>query len=320
MFTIRPFNPTEAEYHAIIAINQAVWPDYPEDITEWQHADRSRDPNYVYQRLVVEQAGEIIAVGGYGETPGSYRPGKYFLDIMVLPDYRRQGIATAVYEHILKALADKNLTLLIADTREDQPAGLMMLKKYGFQQVMREPRSHLDVSIFDWSKFSMVPEKVAARNIQIYSVAELQVKDSDWLTKYWELRWVIAQDIPHSDPPTKLPLEQFEKRLQSPSFRAEARFVAVDNQAGDMPYVGVSELSVSPADQERFYTNITGVIRSHRRKGIATALKLKAIAYAQQNGAKLIETENEENNPMYQLNLDLGFKPQPAWLLFEKHF
>jgi hypothetical protein len=32
----------------------------------------------------------------------------------------------------------------------------------------------------------------------------------------------------------------------------------------------------------------------------------------------LIETYNEENNPMYALNLALGFKPQPAWLEFEK--
>jgi hypothetical protein len=41
-------------------------------------------------------------------------------------------------------------------------------------------------------------------------------------------------------------------------------------------------------------------------------------AFAQEIGAKFIETNNEEHNPMYQLNLQLGFQPQPADLDMEK--
>ena len=52
--------------------------------------------------------------------------------------------------------------------------------------------------------------------------------------------------------------------------------------------------------------------------GIATALKLHAIRFAKKEGIELIETENEENNPMYQLNVQLGFRPLPAWVEFEK--
>ena len=35
-------------------------------------------------------------------------------------------------------------------------------------------------------------------------------------------------------------------------------------------------------------------------------------------GIEWIETSNEENNPMYQLNFRLGFEPAAAWLDFEK--
>lgn len=72
------------------------------------------------------------------------------------------------------------------------------------------------------------------------------------------------------------------------------------------------------ADKGKFLTGLTGVVANHRRKGIAAALKLRAIKYAHQHGVKVIETGNEENNPIYQINLMLGFQPQPAWIDFEK--
>ena len=55
-------------------------------------------------------------------------------------------------------------------------------------------------------------------------------------------------------------------------------------------------------------TGHTGVARSHRRKGIATALKVVALESARQLGIKFVVTGNEENNPMLQLNLRLGFR------------
>jgi hypothetical protein len=45
---------------------------------------------------------------------------------------------------------------------------------------------------------------------------------------------------------------------------------------------------------------------------------VQAINYAQMLGIESIETDNEENNPMFQLNLRLGFKPIPAWVSYHK--
>jgi GNAT superfamily N-acetyltransferase len=59
-------------------------------------------------------------------------------------------------------------------------------------------------------------------------------------------------------------------------------------------------------------TSFTGVFKTYRRRGIALALKVRSIQYAQSLGTRLIIANNEENNPMYQINLALGFQPQPA--------
>ena len=66
------------------------------------------------------------------------------------------------------------------------------------------------------------------------------------------------------------------------------------------------------------YTGLTGVLRSHRRRGVATALKVTALSFAKKRSVKFVKTDNEENNPMYDLNMQLGFKPQPAYVDYEK--
>ena len=66
-------------------------------------------------------------------------------------------------------------------------------------------------------------------------------------------------------------------------------------------------------------TGLTGVRREYRRRGIATALKVMALQFARENGYTEIVTDNEENNPMFQINLQLGFEPQPASLDYVRH-
>ena len=107
-----------------------------------------------------------------------------------------------------------------------------------------------------------------------------------------------------------------------PNFRMDAHFVAVDKhkstQTSVWEIVGVSQIGINPATPDKVQTWLTGVRRAYRRLGLATALKLQAIAFVQTHGARYIETDNEENNPMYTINMTLGFEPQPAWLEFQK--
>lgn len=73
------------------------------------------------------------------------------------------------------------------------------------------------------------------------------------------------------------------------------------------------------ASDDHLDTGLTGVRRAWRRKGIALALKLRAIAYARSVGAPVIRTENATTNQaMLAINEALGFAKQPAWITFVK--
>ena len=317
MFQIRPFDYTAQDYNAVLAVSNAVWPDLGETVALWQHRDDARDKNYFYQRFVVTDTAQVLAVGFCMETAWLYRPGKYFLRIDVHPAHERQGIGTALYDHMRQLLAKRDLapTMLVSHTREDKPQGFHFLEKRGFAQVMRSPVSKLVVANFDATKFAGVLEKVRAAGIGLYSVAELATFDADWQRQLYELDWICTQDEPLPDAPTRPPFEEYVNLIfNQPNFLPGASFVALEQGQ----YVGMTTCTRSASNPSLISTDFTGVLRTHRRQGIATALKLLTIDYAQRYEFALIETGNEEHNPMLQINVALGFQPEPAWVDFQK--
>lgn len=320
IMNIRPFNYEDADYRAIVAIANAIHPDTPSSVTAWKHFDSNRQEQHLFQRFVAEGSAangngrKVVATAAYGHTPWSFAPDKYFVNVQVDPEAQNQGIGSGLYDFVMDQLRSRQPAKLVSFTREDREVAVRFLERRGFRQVMRIPVSRLDSTIFDVARFEQKLARVEQSGIAVKTLRELSEQDADWKHKVYELEWECVQDVPSTDPLTKQPFEQFEKRtLGSPNLLPDAWFVAVD---GDR-YVGLSVLWKNLTTDRLLETGLTGVVRSHRRRSIATAMKVRAIQYAQTHGGAAIVTDNEENNPMFQLNLQLGFEPQPAHLDFE---
>ena len=84
-------------------------------------------------------------------------------------------------------------------------------------------------------------------------------------------------------------------------------------------YIGSTNLYLYPkAEPNKAWTGGLGILKEFRRKGIATAIKIKAIEALLKKGITEIRTDNEEHNPMYKINVELGFKPVPFSLEYMK--
>jgi len=312
--TIRPFNYSDADYQEICDVWNAVWPDRPGVPQAIKESDKRRDPKYYFQRLVVEDGEGIVASAIYGESDWTHVPGKFFISVQVHPDHQRQGVGTALYDHIISDLAERSPTIFEAHAREDKAEGINFLEGRGFRKTLKDQMSDLKVADFDPAPFAWAQDRMAEIGVEIRTVAELEAGGVDWKREMWELEFELLQDVPTDDPVTKQPFERWQEWLTHPGFIPEAYFIAIK----DGRFIGVTSLWQSLAEKDKLHTELTAVVRSLRRKGIATALKARAIECARERGARVIRTENEENNPMYDLNVRLGFRPVPAWWTYRK--
>jgi len=304
-------------YEQALSVKNNVWPNYIEDKEEWIHYDVNYDPKYFYQRLALTKNEKVVATGQVCEPWWSHKPGKLYFEINVLQGFRNQRIGTNILKYIEDILLKRKGDKLTVNTKEDQLEGVRFLENRDFSVILREPESILDVRNFNFDKFDFTDRKINSEKLTIKSLHELKSTDANWKQKLYDLYCTIMRDVPSDDEFTERTIENLEKqKLKAPGFEPKAYFIAIDNGQ----YVGQSSLWRQKSNPKEFWTDLTGVVQSHRRKGIALALKIKTVRFANQTGAEYIVTDNEENNPMLKINQLLGFVPRSAWLTFEKKY
>ena len=309
---MRATDRSDADYDAIASIWNANWPEYPKRGAQYRHSDEKMDGSKVIERLVAERDDDIVGTGYLRQETDSVASGKFLLYAQVLPASQRQGIGGALLNELIEAALSQGATILQSFTREDRPECVEFLRRRGFEVSMREQNSELDLTAFDVGKYAELLRSVADSGIRILPVSELAGTDPDWKRRLWELNGEIIPDVPDDDVLVNEPFEEFAKLFEHPDYLPDGYFVALD---GD-EYIGLSSVWRRQLKEAELYTRLTGVVRSHRRRGIATALKVTAADYGRSRGARKIVTDNEENNPMYLLNVALGFRPTHAWLQF----
>ena len=318
-FEIRAFKHTDADYEDWVALDNRIWTDYFITVESRRHWANTVPKKAKWRWWMVEEKGQVLATADHGRDLYNARAGSFMLNINVEPRARSRGVGASLYDHCLTQLRAEHIDVRFVNgfTKEDMPDAIRFLEARGFERVLREPFSRLQVQDFGPAPFQSKVQQTTELGIKIKTLEELQSSVPDWKEQFYRLKVDVLTDIPSADPFQPHSFAEFSQQtFEDPEFAPKTVWIAVQ----DGNWLGFTELTIHEEAPQKGYTGLTGVRPSARRNGIATALKLRALGHAQKRGLETVQTDNEENNPMFKLNLALGFNPIPARLHYRREF
>ncbi|MFN8443531.1 MAG: GNAT family N-acetyltransferase [Caldilineaceae bacterium] len=302
---IRPARP-ETDIPGIAAVVNAFEspPVTLEIVQEWF---TQTAPGRITQRLVaVDTQYEVIGYSVVFHAPWS-PDFHFYVWVGVDPAWRGQGIGTALYAEAQTFLRGERATQLTSEILDNDPVALAFAQRRGFTIDRHHFASVLDIGSFDETPYQSVIPTLEAAGIRFCSLADFQ-DTQEARQKLHAVNTITDQDIPGWEGPG-LSFAEFEQWVCNSSwYRPDGQLIAIDGEE----WVGMCTIQLRPETQGAYNVH-TGVVRSHRGRKIALALKLVAIRYARTHGVQTLHTNNDSfNAPMLAINRKLGYRRQPG--------
>jgi mycothiol synthase len=275
---------TDADLAGWIAVWNAITPREParlEDVK--RRIERQAERLY----LVADKAGGIVGAGFAGP---SQSPERTAVAVRVLPEQRRRGIGSALLELVSSHASALSAGWLSGMVFEDDPASIGWARHRGFEEYDRQVELSRDLRAVEH-------EPSPPPGIELVELTEERLQDAYtvWVEGY--------PDMPLS-PPIQAPSyeEWLEEEVSGP-----VTFVALDQGR----VVGAAAL-LGRTDGLAEH-GLTAVRRTHRGRGVATALKQALVQWASQHGYRELSTWTQDGNAAMQaVNLKAGYRPRPA--------
>jgi len=241
--------------------------------------------------LTAEEAAEgngtsfLHEAGGFAFVGPSSVTGSAFAMVRVHPDARRRGIGSDLLAAVREGARVLGRESVWGRVRDSE--SLVFVGKRGFAEVTQEVNVLREVQPGDG--------EVAD------GIAELR---DEHLGEVYEL---CVETIPEIHVPLPGEAPPYDQWLEHELRQASAGFVALDDGA----VVGYARLYETGLPH-RLEHGLTAVRRSHRRRGLATALKRAQIRWAADHGYReLVSDMVEGNAAMRAVNERLGYRSLP---------
>lgn len=253
---------------------------------------KERQPERLY--LLAEEEGRAVGLALVAPTDS---PNRRYIGVRVLPDRRRRGIGSALYEPALAHTRALEPEWISTQVSEADPDSVTWAERRGFEESSREVEL-----VRKLRGDEEAPPPPAG--IEIVEVTP------DLHEAAYELTKEAWEELPV---PVPLEVAPFEVWLEE-DMPGPIAFAAIED-GGLVGFAGLIARDV-PGLLEH---GLTATSRTHRRRGIATALKQTQIAWAAANGYReLITFTQDRNEGMQAINFALGYEEQPAWITMRR--
>ncbi len=304
----------DIDYASLASIYGRIWPRFPVDPGVLRKMDRRRLTLGPAVRQVAVVRGQPVALAEAFRSPYYAERGHFQVRVGAVPGYRDRATFARLSEALESALAPYDPTRLVTCASDNDAAALAFAYSQGYELFQRETEFGLYLPAFEPRPYVPKLEKPAAFGIEILPVAAL-AQDPHRDRRLWELDAELFSQIP-GEQGSRPEFEPWrEEVLERDDFLDEGSFVARDRKSGE--YVGVTFLfAEEPKDAT---IELTGVRGSHRRMGLATALKLSSMIWGRETGLDRLYTYNDASNePIRRLNESLGFEATFDWLMLHR--
>ena len=190
-------------------------------------------------------------------------------------------------------------------------SGKSFFEKHDFEHISTNREYSLDLQKADFSQYKELLIEVIYKGFSFIEPVKDGLNSDTHYKKLEVMRWSYFQDMPYPEgiTPTRGNYELWLKEHKLFEKKHYGIELLIINRQGD--YVGCTKLVVDSSEPEKCWTSNLGVIKEYRRQKLATTLKIEALKRLQKRGFSEIRTDNEENNPMYKINVNLGFSAVP---------
>jgi GNAT superfamily N-acetyltransferase len=314
---LRPFAPEEWGF--VSAFVYGLEADFRQDEETWLHNRRQFDENHYRRRqYIVERAGtermpeRMIGYGAIEQT--IYLP-RYRLFLAAEAEALRAGVGDLLLERLMDDLREAGAIKVWHRNYAQRTEVLDFLAARGFVETARVWDLRLDVARTGAAPCLQLIESMGARGVTITTFAAERERDSGSLRKLHEFLNTVMADDPQRRVYTPAPFEAVERWFGRRDAPPDACFIA---KCGDR-YVGFTDLNHIEPIPRGVMHGFTGVAREYRRQGIATALKVRAIEYAQARGYQIVRAYNSEAHAgALALNEKLGFERRYRYVTVER--
>jgi mycothiol synthase len=275
---------SDADLAAYCDVWNAITPREPTALKDVKRRLK-RQPERLY--LVALEGEDVVGLGFCGP---SQTPERTAVVVGVLPEHRRRGIGSELLDRVVAYAPELERPQISGMVFEDDPDSIAWVTNRGFEEYGRQVELSRELSAAE-------AEPQAPNGVELTELHESRHEEA------YEVWAECYPDMPLSPP---IPAPTYDEWLEE-EVSGPVTFVALD--AGRI--VGAAALFERVDGLAEH--GLTAVRRSHRGRGIATALKQTLIHWAAENGFRELTTWTQDGNAAMQaVNLKLGYRPRPA--------
>jgi len=218
------------------------------------------------------------------------------LSMIVAPEYWKADDVFVLLTSAEERLRNAGFSKVFTSASDIEQRDAFLRRQFSLDLEIVETR--LDLSHLKEKRYRPLPDGFSIRSFAELG-AELGTQRYQFVLE--TVRAVLRDTPGQSAQAESLTAAQLQKAWQGTHFNEESCFFLVDS--GQV--VGVH--NIVSFSKGAVTAGVTGIIPTYRRRGLMRCLKEHALVWAARNGFDVFVSQNEMNNPMLQLNLQLGF-------------